>query len=102
MTETSELIEALQEAVRECRRKARSFDSAVKALLKPQRRTPGAPVNPKRDLLNAIKKSGLTYAQIASKVGCSYRYVSWVARGVLERPALEAKIRDVLCAGDAT
>jgi transcriptional regulator with XRE-family HTH domain len=38
------------------------------------------------------------YAQLAQKCGVSYRYVSWVIRGVKERPVLEARIREVLAA----
>ena|ERR1700729_689684 len=101
MLET-ELIEALQKKARECRQQARRFDAAVAALTEPKK-TQGRPVNPKRDLLDAIKRSGLQYKQIAEQVGCSYRYVSWIARGVKERPALEARIREVLAAkGHAT
>jgi predicted RecB family nuclease len=93
--DTPQLIAALQQKAREARQQARRFDAAAAALLEPQK-PQGRPVNPKRELLDALKKSGLTYAQIAAKVGVSYRYVSWVARGIKERPAVEARIRAVL------
>jgi hypothetical protein len=97
--ETTELIEALQQKARESRQQARRFDAAAAALLEPQK-TQGRPVNPKRELFDAVKKSGLTYKEIASKVvpPVSYRYISWVVRGTLERPALETCIREVLAA----
>jgi hypothetical protein len=97
--ETIDLIETLQRKARECRQQARRFDAAVSALLEPQK-SQGRPVNPRRELFDAVKKSGLTYKEIASKVvpPVSYRYVSWVVRGTIERPTLEACIREVLAA----
>ena len=90
-----ELIESLQRKARECRQQARRFDAAVAALSAPQKEQ-GRPVNPKRDLLEAVKKSGLMYKEIAEQCGVSSRYISWVARGLMERPALETRIREVL------
>ena len=93
--ETTELVDTLRQKARECRQQARRFDAALTALLEPQK-SQGRPINPKRELYEAIKQSGLTYAQIAQKCDCSYRYVSWVARGVKSRPVLEARIRECL------
>jgi hypothetical protein len=95
--ETAELVEALGQKARESRRQSRSFDAAAAALLEPPKSC-GRHVNPKRELYEAIKQSGLTYTQIAQKCGCSYRLVSWVARGLKERPALETHIREALTA----
>jgi hypothetical protein len=95
--ETTELREALQQKARECRQQARRFDAAAAALLEPQK-SQGRPANAKRELYEAIKQSGLTYTQIAAEVGVSYRYVSWVARGLKERPALETRVRECLAA----
>jgi hypothetical protein len=97
MVDTESLVETLQEKARECRRQARRFDAAVAALLEP-RETTGRPANPNRELLDAVKRSGLTYMQIGERVGVSYRYVSWVCRGRIERPELEQRIREVLAA----
>lgn len=102
MIEAQELIKTLQQKARECRQQARRFDAAVAALQEEQKPV-GRPVNPKRDLLDAIKRSGLLHKEIAAKCGCSYRYIGYVARGILERPILEARIREVLAAhSDAT
>jgi hypothetical protein len=95
--ETTELVEALRQKARECRQQARRLVAAAELLLE-EKKPPGRPVNPKRDLLEAFKRSGLMYAQLAQKCGVSYRYVSWVIRGVKERPVLEARIREVLAA----
>jgi hypothetical protein len=96
---TAELIEALQKKEREARQQARRFHAAAEALLEPQK-SQGRPGNPKRDLFEAVKKSGLTYKEIACKVvpPVSYRYVSWVVRGNIERPVLEQGIREVVAA----
>ena len=92
-----ELVESLRQKAREARQQARRFDAAVAALTVPQKEQ-GRPVNPKRDLLEAIKRSGLMYKTIAEQCGVSSRYISWVARGLMERPALEARIRAFLAA----
>jgi hypothetical protein len=96
-TTTAELVEMLRQKSRELRQSARRCDAAVAALLEPQK-AQGRPVSPKRELYEAIKQSGRTYAQIAGEVGVSYRYISYVARGLKERPALEARIRECLAA----
>jgi hypothetical protein len=99
LMETADLINALRQKSREARQQSRRFEAAAAALLEPQK-TQGRPVNPKRELFDAVKKSGLTYKEIASKVvpPVSYRYISWTVRGTIERPALEACIREVLAA----
>lgn len=97
--ETAELVEALRQKEREAKQQARRFHAAAEALLEPQK-SQGRPANPKRDLFEAVKKSGLTYKEIASKVvpPVSYRYISWTVRGTIERPVLEQAIREVLAA----
>ena len=99
--ETAELVEALRQKEREAKLQARRFHAAAAALLEPQK-SQGRPVNPNRELYEAIKDSGLTYAQIAQKCDCSYRYVSWVARAKINRPKIEARIREVLAAHAAS
>jgi hypothetical protein len=95
-TTTAELVEMLRQKSRELRQSARRCDAAVAALLEPQKAQGRPTVNPKRELYEAVKQSGLTYAQIAAEVGVSYRYVSWVGRAKINSPELETRIREVL------
>jgi hypothetical protein len=96
MTDTLKtIVEQLQQKAREHRQEARRCDAAVKVLLEPQR-SQGRPVNPKRDLFEAFRKSGLTYKELALKLGVGYRYISWVVRGIDNKPELECRIREIL------
>jgi hypothetical protein len=90
-----ELAAQLRQQAREHRQEARRLDTAVKVLLEPQK-TKGRPQTPNKDLYDAFKASGLQYKELAAKLGVGYRYVSWVVRGIDDKPKLEGRIREVL------
>lgn len=95
MIQTEELVGQLRQKAREHRQEARRCMAAVTALLQPQKRQ-GRPVNPNRALLEAFKRSGLTYQQVGSAVGISYRLASWIIRGTKHRPELAMRIFEAL------
>lgn len=95
MRDTNEIVEELRQKAREHRQEARRLDAAIRVLLEPQK-AQGRPVNPNRELFEAFKASGLQYKDLASKLGVGYKYVSWVVRGIDDKPKLEARIREVL------
>jgi hypothetical protein len=93
--QVEEFVEELKQVARFHRQEARRYDAAVRTLLEPIK-PQGRPVMANRDLLETFRKSGLSYQRLAAAVGASYKLCSWVIRGVKTRPALEARIRQVL------
>ncbi|HEY1884118.1 MAG TPA: hypothetical protein VGG51_13870 [Candidatus Cybelea sp.] len=95
MKDTEALAEQLRQQAKEHRQEARRLVQAAEILEAPKK-SQGRPVNPNRDLQEAFQQSGLTYKELAAKVGIGYRYVSWTIRGMLDRPILTQRIRVAL------
>ncbi|HEY1680222.1 MAG TPA: hypothetical protein VGF98_01080 [Candidatus Tumulicola sp.] len=89
------LIEQLKAEARTKRREARQITEAIRAL-EEDARPQGRPVNPNRDLADAFKRGGLKYADLGKELGVSYRVVSWVIRGMMSRPDVERRLREIL------